>query len=74
MLLPIIVLLSGHVSDEPWLLILAIAFTAPALDMIYRGWMFLTVAASGALLIRLLLKPDVVLPTKYPTVPVSARA
>jgi hypothetical protein len=52
LLLPIIVLLKDHFRNERWLLILAIVFTAPALDMIYRPWMFLTALATTGLLIQ----------------------
>jgi Glycosyltransferase family 87 len=58
LLLPIIVLLSRHLSDERWLLVLTTVFTAPALDMIYRPWMFLAVFAIGALLGKLLLRGE----------------
>ncbi len=58
LLLPIIVLLVEHRSDERWLLILAVVFTAPALDMIYRPWMFLASLAVIALLFKMVWSPS----------------
>jgi hypothetical protein len=66
LLLPIIVLFSHHAQDESWLLILAVAFTAPALDMIYRPWMFLGAFAILALLIKLLQYSPVTIPSTSP--------
>ena len=66
LLLPIIVLLSQHTQDETWLLILAIAFTFPALDMIYRSWMFLGAFAIIALLIKLLRHSSASVPSTSP--------
>jgi Glycosyltransferase family 87 len=50
LLLPLVVLLAQHRSDDRWLAVIALVFTAPALDMIYRPLMFLACLANILLL------------------------
>ena len=50
LMLPLVVLLAQHRSDDPWLAVIAIVFTAPALDLIYRPLMFLACLANILLL------------------------